>query len=217
MNTAALTDQLTRILAKPAYAQLLARANSDGELVQGRWYKAREPLQFATEAVNAAFGEPSRPKLREPIQVTELRASSGSLELYRVYDGISRRTALTLGRWWCSRHTLKRVCNKISKAHTQDPKDFILKTLLRTMFVHPSWNKGTDIARMVIPQGASAPVIIGEGCWEALGGTAGFENEEQVQEWISGAIPGSAQIFVPLVHDMWVRKVPKLSENWPFA
>jgi hypothetical protein len=84
------------------------------------------------------------------------------------------------------------------------------------MFVHPKWNYGTDVARMNIPQGGRVPVIVGKGSWQSLTSSPEIQTEDDAMEKLGMVpIPGPKQFFVPLVNDMWVRSVPKLSENWP--
>jgi hypothetical protein len=98
------------------------------------------------------------------------------------------------------------------------------------MFVHPSWNHGTNIAQMTIPAGSHTPAIIGRGSWTAMKSTSPtsgvaarskskvveIRSEDDVMEKLGMMpIPGPKQVFLPLFNDMWVRGVPELSSEWP--
>ena len=84
-----LTRELRDILATEPYGGLMMRAG-------------RSPDEFASEAVKSALS--SSPFVGEVV-VDEFLPSSRSVELYRVYDGLSLKmaTAMTLGSWWCER------------------------------------------------------------------------------------------------------------------
>lgn len=180
--------------------------------------------------MEAAFGEASKPNLVEPIYVVELRAVDTDICLYRLYDGLSQKTALTLGRWWWNRALLRQICWKTLDLPDDQRHRRVLEFLRSAMFVHPSWNYGTNIAQMKIPAGSHIPAIIGRGSWEAMKSSASpsgargpskgkvveIRTEDDVFEKLGMMpIPGPKQVFLPLFNDMWVRGVPGLTSVWP--
>jgi hypothetical protein len=91
-----------------------------------------------------------------------------SVYLYRLFDGKSYWTALTLGHWWIRRRLLKRIVHAVPGAHTQEGHARVLEFMRASMFVHPGWNHAADIARLSLPPGCSIPVITGLGDWRAI-------------------------------------------------
>jgi hypothetical protein len=229
VDEAKLTRDLAAILSKPMYGLLLERANTDamhrlehqnkvnalyGKPVTGP-YKDMSPADLAAEAVKAAFGEQNKPNLLDPVIVTELRTGGPTIRLYRAYDGISHRTGLTLGRWWCNRRLLKQICYAAKNLSGGSRERRILDFMRSAMFVHSSWNYCTDVAKMEIPAGGSVPVIIGRGSWQAMQSEDIKTEEDVIDKLGIMPIPGPKQIFVPFVTGMWVKSVPKLSPDWP--
>jgi hypothetical protein len=231
-----LAHELALILSKPDYKQMLSRENQDREMRQEKdqrranlkapsgkpaAYPAATAAQLAKEAVDAAFGDANQPNLLDPISVVELKPASADICLYRLYDGISHKTALTLGRWWCTRSLLKQIWHATSDLTGENRKRRMLEFLKSAMFVHPSWNYGTNIAQMKIQGGCSVPAIIGRGSWTAMKSARNaptIQTEDDVIEKLGMMpIPGPKQVFLPLLNDMWVRGVPELSPDWPFS
>lgn len=231
MNRSKLIADLAAILSNPIYKQLLDRGNEYAETMQHNYqlrssvrnkslkpspYKTKSPTEFATEAVDSAFGNANKPNLVEPILALELIPSEQPISLYRLYDGISHKTALTLGRWWCNRRLLKQICYATQEDSGTAREKKILDFMRTAMFVHPTWNFGTDVARMQIPVGGRVPVLVGKGSWQAMSSSKDIQTEDDVMDKLGMMpIPGPKQFFVPLLNDMWVCGVPKLSGNWP--
>jgi hypothetical protein len=231
-----LARDLAVLLSKPEYKQILARENEDRELrheknqrratlkgLPGKpaAYQPATAAQLAKEAVDAAFGDVHQPNLLDPISVVELKAASTEISLYRLYDGISHKTALTLGRWWCTRSLLKQIWQATSDLTGEKRKSQTLEFLKSAMFVHPSWNFGTNIAQMKIGGGCSVPAIIGRGSWTAMKSARNapaIQSEDDVIDKLGMMpIPGPKQVFLPLYNDVWVRGVPDLSPDWPLG
>jgi len=226
-----LIRELAEILSMPAYSQWLMKANEDAEFrrefenkvdrLHGKpgkgKYRVRGPQEFAMEAVDKAFGKRNRPNLLDPIVVNELKTNSDTLLLYRMFDGISLKTALTLGRWWCNRSLLEEICAATSKLNGTARENQILEYLRTAMFVDPNWNGCTDIAVMKIPAGASLPVIIGKGSWKALKSPIIKTQGDVIDKLRIMPIPGATQVFVPFVDGMWVEKVVRSTPGWPLA
>jgi hypothetical protein len=231
-----LARELAAILSKPEYKQMLARENEDRELRQQKnhrranltapsgkptAYQPATAAQIAKEAVDAAFGDVNQPNLLDPVAVVELRAASSEICLYRLYDGISHKTALTLGRWWCTRSLLREIWQATSNLASDNRKRRTLEFLKSAMFVHPSWNFGTNIAQMKIGGGCSVPAIIGRGSWTAMKSARSapqIQTEDDVIDKLGMMpIPGPKQVFLPVFNDMWVRGVPDLSPDWPLS
>ncbi len=226
-----LAKELAEILSHPIYRQALDKGNEYGSMQHRNQqlramaankslkmppYVPKGPAEFAQDAVNAAFGPMDRPNLVDPVLVLELIPRNSEVCLYRSYDGISHKTALTLGRWWCNRRLIKQICHATSQYSGEFRQRKILEFMRSAMFVHPKWNYGTDVARMSIPQGGRVPVIVGKGSWQSLTSSPEIQTEEDAMEKLGMVpIPGPKQFFVPLVNDMWIRSVPKLSQNWP--
>jgi hypothetical protein len=177
------------------------------------------PVKIAKEAVEAAFGDMNQPNLLDPISVVELKAAQGEISLYRLYDGISHRTALTLGRWWCNRTLLRQIWHATSDLTGDERRRRTLDFLRSAMFVHPSWNLGTRIAQMKIGRGCSVLAIIGRGSWTAMKSSRNppaIQTEDDVIEKLGiMPIPGPKQVFLPLFNDMWVKSIPDLAPDWP--
>lgn len=230
-----LASELAALLSKPEYKQMLARENEDREMRQQKGqrraslkapsvkpsaYQPATAAQLAKEAVDAAFGDVGQPNLLDPISVVELRPASSDICLYRLYDGISHKTALTLGRWWCTRSLLQEIWHATRDLSGDNRKRKTLEFLKSAMFVHPSWNFGTNIAQMKIGGGCSVPAIIGRGSWTAMKSARAapqIQTEEDVIDKLGiMPIPGPKQVFLPVFNDMWVRGVPDLSGDWPF-
>lgn len=231
-----LASDLAALLSKPDYKQMLARENEDREMRQQKdqrraslkgisgkpsKYQPATPAQLAKEAVDAAFGDVNQPNLLDPISVVELKAASTEISLYRLYDGISHKTALTLGRWWCTRSLLNQIWQATSDLAGEARRRRTLEFLKSAMFVHPSWNFGTNIAQMKIGGGCSVPAIIGRGSWTAMKSAKNapaIQTEDDVIDKLGMMpIPGPKQVFLPIFNDMWVRGVPELSSNWPLG
>jgi hypothetical protein len=231
-----LARELAALLSKLEYTQMLARENEDREMRQQKdlkranlkaptgkpaAYQPANAAQLAKEAVDAAFGDVNQPNLLDPISVVELRPASADIWLYRLYDGISHKTALTLGRWWCTRTLLTEIWHATRDLSGDNRKRRTLEFLKSAMFVHPSWNFGTNIAQMKIGGGCSVPAIIGRGSWTAMKSARNaptIQTEDDVIEKLGMMpIPGPKQVFLPLFNDMWVRGVPELSPDWPLS
>jgi hypothetical protein len=235
IDRAKLARELATILSKPEYRLMLLRENEDREMrhekLQRRAklkntstkpgaFKPATHAEIAAEAVDAAFGGVSQPNLLDPIQVIELRPTSAGISLYRLYDGLSHKTALTLGRWWATRSLLTQIWQATSKLTGQDRQKAVREFLRTAMFVHPSWNHGTHIARMKIQPGCRLPAIIGRGSWQAMKSARDgptIQTEDDVIEKLGMMpIPGPKQLFLPIFNDMWVCSVADLSPDWPF-
>jgi hypothetical protein len=237
VNRAKLIADLTAILSQPIYRQLLDRGNEYAETQQHNAqlrafvknrslkpsvYRNKGPAEFAEEAIEAAFGESQKPNLLDPILVVELIPRGQPIRLYRAYDGVSHKTALTLGRWWCNRRLVKQICHSTEQFSGTDREQKILAYLRSAMFVHPERNYTREVARMEIPEGGRLPTIVGKGSWEALKPdpkkkeSLEIHTEDDVIEKLAMLpIPGPKQFFTPLFNDMWVRQIPKESANWP--
>jgi hypothetical protein len=231
-----LSRDLAALLSKPEYKQMLARENEDREMRQQKdqrranlkgsagkpaAYQPATAAQLAKEAVDAAFGDINQPNLLDPISVVELKPASAEISLYRLYDGLSHKTALTLGRWWCNRSLLKQIWHATSDLAGENRRRKTLEFLKSAMFVHPSWNYGTNIAQMKIGGGCSVPAIIGRGSWTAMKSAKNapaIQTEDDVIDKLGMMpIPGPKQVFLPLYNDMWLRGVPDLSPDWPLG
>ena len=226
-----LIRELTEILSKPIYSLWLMKANEDAayrrefenkvDRLRGKpgagKYKIKGPKEFAVEAVDKAFGKRDRPNLLDPVVVKELKTDRDTLLLYRMFDGISLKTAVTLGRWWCNRSLLEDICAATSKLSGTARENQILEYMRTAMFVDPSWNGCTDIAVMKIPAGASLPAIIGRGNWKALKSPAIRTQRDVIDKLRIMPIPGATQVFVPLVDGMWVDKLVRSTSGWPLA
>lgn len=233
---------LTQILSQPVYKQALDRENDYdamkhrnkqlGLLAKNRSFKTsayvpKGPKEFSQQAVKDAFGEEERPNLLEPVYVLELIPQQDSICLYRTFDGISHKTGLTLGKWWCNRRLVKQICFATSRFSGEVRERMILQFMRSAMFIHPDRNHGTEIARMTVPVGGRVPVIVGKGSWEALKRSTDPEKntdetkiltaEDVIEKLAMVPLPGPKQFFLPLVNDMWVSRVDKRSENWPLG
>jgi hypothetical protein len=144
-----IAGELCEIVQNKRYVSVLTRAGKSAR-------------QFADEAASAVFE--SNAFVGE-VTVEEL---TGPLELYRVYDGISHHTALTLGSFWCDRTLMQGMWSATSKLNGNARRTAFFDFFRSAMFVHPQWNLMTDIACMVIPAGNSLPVFRGRGSWRAL-------------------------------------------------
>ena len=237
LNRAKLVEDLTAILSQPVYRQLLEHANEYAETqqhnadlratvkhssVKRSVYKTKGAAEFAAEGVKAAFGEEHKPNLLDPVIVVELIPRTQPISLYRAYDGVSYKSALTLGRWWCNRRLLKQICHSTEEFSGTAREQKVLDYMRSAMFVHPERNYGKEVARMKIPEGGRLPAIIGKGCWQALKPdarkkeTLEIQTEEDVIEKLAMVpIPGPKQFFTPLFHDMWICQISKSSPNWP--
>ena len=102
----------------------------------------------------------------DPVTVEEM--SGGRLEFYRVYDGISHHTALTLGRSWFERSVLESVWSAAAKLQGKAREDMLMDLLRSANFIHPQWNNMTDIACMQVPSGSWVVVVRGKGSWKAM-------------------------------------------------
>jgi hypothetical protein len=248
INRQLLTDKLTEILSEPKYALLLdteRQNNRDSAAWQRRCddLKRRQslysigvpvqrkkiddgpqtPREFAEAAIEVAFGDMQKPKLLDPITVTEIGlGSNGTVHLYRVFDG---NVAATLGRWWCDARLVREVVWSVGDMQAAGAHEKVIDYLKCAMFVHPSWNLGTDIARMTISEGVSLPAILGRGNWKAMKSPASNDGKypalrtagDLMDSFGMVPIPGAVQVFVPYLPAMRIAKVPQLSADWPFA
>jgi len=231
-----LARELGALLSKPQYKQMLAHENEDRELRQQKnhrrtnlkapsgkptAYQPATAAQLAKEAVDAAFGDVNQPNLLDPVVVLELTPASAPICLYRLYDGRSHKTALTLGRWWSTRSLLKEIWHATSGLAGEERRGRTLEFLKSAMFVHPGGNYGTNIARMKVGGGCCVPAIIGRGSWTALKSyriAPAIHTEDDVIDKLGMTpIPGPKQVFLPIFNDMWVRGVPDLSPDWPLS
>ncbi len=240
VNREFLVKQLSAILSQPAYKQLIERGNEYAEMakhntdlrksIKNSAYRptafvAKGPAEVAEDAVETAFGKENKPNLLEPVIVMELIPRGQPIRLYRAYDGISSKTALTVGRWWCNRRLMKEICHAAEKVSGKTREENILQYMCSAMFVHPERNYAKEVARMEIPEGGRLPAIVGKGSWEALKPDPDkaarkeaitIQSEEDVIEKLAMVpIPGPKQFFTPLFNDMWICQVPKGSPRWP--
>lgn len=217
-----LTRELRDILATKPYGGLMMRAG-------------RSPDEFASEAVKSALS--GSPFVGE-VLVDELVPSSRSVELYRVYDGLSLKmgTAMTLGSWWCERTLVRDIWNATSELTGEARQKALLQWMAPALFIHPSWNQLKDIACLKVPPGGRMPLIKGAGSWKSMRTKPGqtpkapdirtADDVLDVLRWTP--IPGRLQYFVPGCRaksgdyvwaflDTWVCKVPKLRPTWPLV
>jgi len=208
-----LERELSDLLSRPQYSSLFFHRN------QFRNPKESPETPQTLAAKTTAWIMQNTP-FHDPVTVEEM--SGGSLEFYRVYDGISHHTALTLGRSWFERSVLESVWSAASKFQGKAREEMLMDLLRSANFIHPQWNNMTDIACMQVPSGAWVVVVRGKGSWRAMQSKPGrplTPNVKTAGDVIdlhgSMPIPGTYQCVIPLFNDMWVRPVPKLSTKWP--
>lgn len=212
-----LERELRDVLSKPRYSSLLVKQS---EARQGSLTAA----QLAAETVNRIMRDSP---FEGQVTVEEFKGGR-DMELYRAYDGIGGRLlnnfyAMTLGAFWCDRSLIENIWSATTKVAPAARQQAFLEFVRSAMFVHPEWNKVTDIACMSIPEGNWAPVVRGRGSWRALRSQPGqgpltpnIQTSSDVinlLHWMP--IPGPHQYLVPLFNDMWVSKVPTLRLSWP--
>jgi hypothetical protein len=158
----------------------------------------------------------------DPVEVLEL--AGGGLELYRAYDGISRQTALTLGRCWMERPIIEQTWSATERWSGQGREQLFMEFLQSANFIHPQWNKMAEIACMQVWAGSKVVVIRGRGNWRAMRSQPGKPLTPNVTSPgdvidLLGMVPiqGTYQCIVPLYNDMWVRGVPRGSPHWPLV
>jgi hypothetical protein len=212
-----LERELREVLAKPRYSSLLVKQS------EGR-QQTVTPASLAAEAVKRIMTDSPFDGV---VTVEELKGGRNT-QLYRGYDGIGGRLvglqcAMTLGAFWCDRPLIENIWSASAGQSGTTRQQAFLEFLRSAMFVHPEWNRVTDVACMSIPEGSWVPVIKGKGSWRAMRPQPGrkvlspeIRNAGDVIDrlgWMP--IPGPHQYFAPLFNDMWVSKVPTLRLSWP--
>jgi hypothetical protein len=213
-----LERELQDVLSKPRYSALL--------------FKQSEAHQKTVTAASIAAEVTQRIMTDCPFEgevtVEELKGGR-NLELYRGFDGIGGRRlkgafpAMTLGAFWCDRALIQDIWNSTAQLVAASRQQEFFDRLRSAMFVHPNWNRLTDIACMAVSEGNWVPVVKGKGSWRAMRQQPGqtvlnpqIRNAGDVidrLQWMP--IPGPHQYLVPLFSDMWVNKVPTLHLSWP--
>ncbi len=208
-----LERELCELLSRPHYSSLFYHRN----LFRNPKDDPDTPQSLA--ARTTAWIMQNNP-FHDPVTVQESRG--GGLELYRVYDGISHQTALTLGRSWIERPVIESVWAATAKWERQSRESMFMEFLRSANFIHQQWNSMTDVACMQVPAGTFLVVIRGKGNWKAMLSKPGKPLTPNIRSAAdvmdlhgSMPIPGTYQCVVPLYNDMWVRKVPKLTPTWP--
>jgi hypothetical protein len=209
-----LERELSELLARPQYANLFARRNQ----FRNPTHSADTPKTLAAQTTAWIM---SNTPFEGPVTVEERH---GGLEFYRVYDGISHQTALTLGRCWLERPVVESIWATTARWQGQAHADMFMDFLRSANFIHPQWNKMTDMAVMQVPAGAFVVVIRGKGTWKAMRSRPGAALSPNISSTFdvmnlhgSMPIPGTYQCVLPLYNDMWVRNVPKLAPTWPLV
>jgi hypothetical protein len=207
-----LERELSELLARPQYANLFSHRN------QFRNPKDKPETPQSLAARTTAWIMQNSP-FYDPVTVEEMK---GSLELYRAYDGISHQTALTLGRCWLERPVLESIWSATARWQGSGREAMFMDFLRSANFIHPQWNKMTDIACMQVPYASSVVVVRGKGTWKAMRSKPGAALTPSITSAAdvmdlhgSMPIPGTYQCVIPLYNDMWVRNVPKLLTKWP--
>ena len=194
-----LERELHDVLSKPRYSALLAKQTEFRQ----------KPVTAASLAKQTVERIIRDSPFEGQVTVEELKGGCG-LEPYRGFDGIggSRvglNCAMTLGAFWCDRDLVEDIWEATeNNSGTARDKAF-LDFLRSAMFVHPEWNRLTDVACNWVP------VVKGKGSWRSMRGQPG--RKPQSLGWMP--IPGPHQYLVPLFSDMWVNKVPRLHVSWP--
>ncbi|HTW59743.1 MAG TPA: hypothetical protein VMD99_16560 [Terriglobales bacterium] len=150
-------------------------------------------------------------------------------EFYRGFDGIGGSKikdafpAMTLGSFWCDRALIQDIWTSTAQLSAAARKQEFFDGLRSAMFIHPNWNRLTDIACMAVPEGNWLAVVKGKGGWRSMRQQPGrplqspqIRNAGDVIDrlhWMP--IPGAHQYYLPLFNDMWVNKVPALHLSWP--
>jgi len=203
--------ELRDLLSRPYYSQLFYHRN--------QFRNPKDPPETpATLAARTAEWIMTNNPFEGPVTVEEL--SGGRLELYRSYDGISHRTALTLGRSWCERSVVESIWSATARWQGNAREQMFMDFLRSANFIHQSWNAMSDIACMQVPTG-SLVVVRGRGTWRAMRSASlppSIKTPGDVMD-LHGSMPiaGTYQCVVPLYSDMWVRKIPKGTSSWPLA
>jgi hypothetical protein len=211
--------ELGAVLSKPRYSGLLV--------------KQREARQKSVTAASIAAEVVQRIKTDSPFEgeVTVEEIKGGKLaQLYRGYDGIGGKRvglpcAMTLGAFWCDRSLVENIWASTSLSGAVSRQQEFFDYLRSSMFVHPNWNRLTDIACLSIPEGAWLPVVRGKGSWRSMLPQPGrkalnpriLNAGDVIDKLFWMPIPGAHQYLLPIVNDMWVSKVPKLHLSWPLA
>jgi hypothetical protein len=213
-----LERELCEVLSKPRYSALLA--------------KQCEARQKTVTAASIAAEVAKRIMTDSPFEgvvtVEEIKGGKYA-ELYRGFDGIGGRKiegafpAMTLGAFWCDRALIKDVWHSTAQLTGTARRQEFFERIRSALFVHPNWNRLTDIACMAVPEGNWVPVVKGKGSWRAMRQQPGkpmlnpqIGNAGDVIDrlrWMP--IPGPHQYLVPMVNDMLVEKVPALHLSWP--
>jgi hypothetical protein len=209
--------ELREILSEPHYSALLRKQTNFGT-------RPVTAASLAKQTVDRIMRD--SPFVGE-VTVEELKGGTG-IELYRGFDGIGGyrvglNCAMTLGAFWCDRALIENIWSATAKTSGSVRKQAFLDFLRSAMFVHPQWNRLTDVACMTISAGNFAPVVKGKGNWRALQPHPGGKPQTPVIRTAGDVIdrlgwmpiPGPHQYLVPLFNDMWVNKVPELHPCWP--
>jgi len=205
--------ELRDLLSRPHYSSLFFHRN------QFRNPKDPPDTPQTLAAKTTAWIMQNNP-FHDPVTVEEM--SGGNLEFYRVYDGISHRTALTLGRSWFERSLLESIWAAASRFQGKAREDMLMDLLRSANFIHPQWNLMTDITCMQVPAGSRVVVARGRGTWKAMQSKPGRPLTPDIKTAgdvidLHGSmpIPGTYQCVIPLFNDMWVKPVPRPSAKWP--
>ena len=212
-----LERELRDILSRPRYSALLAKQTEFRQ----------QPVTAASLAKQTVDRIMRDSPFEGEVTVEELRGGSG-VELYRGFDGIGGyrvglNCAMSLGAFWCDRDLVENIWEATANNSGSLRDQAFLDFLRSAMFVHPQWNRLTDIACMSVYAGNWVPVVKGKGSWRSVRPQPG--RKPQIPEIRTGAdvidrlgwmpIPGPHQYLVPLFSDMWVNKVPRLHLSWP--
>jgi hypothetical protein len=202
--------ELHDLLSRPYYSSLFYHRNQFSN------QKAETPTSLAANTVEW-MGE------NTPFtgQVTVEELTGKRLEMYRMYDGVSRNTALTLGRSWVERSVVETIWSATARWAGNDREGMFMDMMRSANFIHPQWNLMKSVACMQVDLGKLV-VVRGRGTWEAMRPKPGrvlfpvINSPEDVMA-LHGSMPiqGTFQCIVPLYSDMWVRQVPRAKSTWP--
>jgi len=203
--------ELCELLSRPRYSNLFSRRNQFSNK------PAATPASLAAETTDLIT---RNNPLVDPVEVLEL--AGGGLQFYRAYDGISHQTALTLGRSWMERSVVETIWSATERWSGQGREQLFMEFLQSANFIHPQWNKMTEIACMQVWAGSRVVAIRGRGNWRAMRSQPGkpltpnVTSPGDVIDLLRMVpIQGTYQCIVPLYNDMWVRSVPRGSPHWP--
>jgi hypothetical protein len=213
-----LERELCDLLSKPRYSLLLAKQCEARQ-------KTVTAASIAAEVVKRIMTDCP---FEGVVTVEELKGGR-NVELYRGFDGIGGRRikdafpAMTLGAFWCDRALVQEIWTSTAQLAGPARQQEFFDRMRSAMFVHPNWNRLTDIACMRVPEGNWVPVVKGKGSWRSMRQQPGrpllspqIRNAGDVIDrlhWMP--IPGPHQYLVPIVNDMLVDKVPALQLSWP--